>query len=262
MNDLPLVLLSNDDGVESYGLWTLEAALQQRGFGTLVAAPKHNQSGKSSAFSFQSLVEVERKEGRPCPTWSIDGTPVDCIKLALASLHVGPRPTAIVSGINYGSNAGRLSFYSGTVGAAIEGALQGIPSLAFSSYSHQAPNFEECAPCAARILATYLAQAIPSFVALNVNFPSPLLGSIKGVRITRQGMCSITDVARVVQGDGGKMTISLDSEILSVQEHEESDVFWLERGYATITPVLLSSQINSFDVSCLLEKVFAPLATL
>lgn len=101
---------------------------------------------------------------------------------------------------------------------------------------------------------------MPPFIALNVNFPGPSAGPIRGVRITRQGMLSIRDVARVVHDHGGKMTISLDSEILSVQEHEESDVFWLEKGYATITPILLSSQIQNSDVVCLLEKVFAPLA--
>ncbi len=262
MRDIPLILLSNDDGVESIGLWALESAIQRQGFGTIVAAPKYNQSGKSSAFSFRSLVEVEKKEGRPCLTWSVDGTPVDCVKLALANLHVHQKPTAIVSGINYGSNAGRLSYYSGTVGAAIEGALQGIPAIAFSSYSHQEPIFEKCAPYAAQILATYLSQKTPPFIALNVNFPGPSVGSIQGVRVTQQGMSCITDVATTVHDFGGKMTISLDSEILEVQEHEESDVFWLEKGYATITPVFLSSQINGLEVFALLEKIFAPLAVL
>jgi 5'-nucleotidase len=148
------------------------------------------------------------------------------------------------------------------LGAAIEGALQGLPAIAFSSYSKHEPFFERCAPCAARILATYLSQVVPPHVALNVNFPSPAFSAIKGVRTTWQGMTSMADVATVVHERDGKMTLSLDGDFQQFSEHEESDVVWLEKGYATVTPIFLSSQINTHEVFSLLQMVFAPLATL
>ena len=213
------ILLVNDDGIESPGLWELQRALPQTAE-TVVVAPATEQSGKGAGISFPQPVHAKRREEAPCEAWSVEGTPVDCVRFALRKI-LPAAPDLIVSGINPGSNAGTFVFISGTVGGVIEGALQGIPGIAFSSASMTDPQFPRFARYVAPIVQ-YATEAhpIPPGTLLNVTFPHAHTldthhnGKVAGVKFTRQGR-SHAHAANDTEGDA----------------------YWIQQGYITITPV-------------------------
>ena len=131
------ILLVNDDGIESPGLWELQRSLSMIGE-TMVVAPASGQSGKGAGVSLPQPVGAKKRSSAPCEAWSVEGTPADCIKFALKKI-LPSKPNLIVSGINPGSNAGSFVFASGTVGGVIEGVLHGVPGIALSSASMTDP---------------------------------------------------------------------------------------------------------------------------
>jgi 5'-nucleotidase len=178
----PLLLISNDDGVGAPGIRALVAALAGVG-DLLVAAPDRERSAAAHSISLDRPLRAEQVAPN---TWAIDGTPVDCVYLALH--HLVPRkPDLCLSGINNGFNLGSDVFYSGTVGAAIEGALRGVPSIAFSLERQSPQDFTHAATFAAQLVADLLARGPAAFVEdtlLNVNIPA---GPVRGLRPTSLG---------------------------------------------------------------------------
>jgi 5'-nucleotidase len=213
------ILLVNDDGIESPGLWELQRSLPSDAK-TVVVAPSSEQSGKGAGVTIPQPVYAKKREHSPCDAWSVDGTPADCVKFALEALLPTP-PDLIVSGINPGSNAGTYVFSSGTIGGVIEGVLHGIPGIAFSSASWVNPQFPRFSPYIASIVhyATAI-HPLPEGTLLNVTFPHPDTldalshGEIAGIKFTRQG----------------KSSTHLPNET-------DSDTYWIEHGYITIVPV-------------------------
>jgi 5'-nucleotidase len=168
------ILISNDDGIQSPGLTMLAEALAPLGE-IFVVAPDRERSGVSQAISLHTPLRVRQVR----PNWfTVDGTPVDCVYVALAKLVV-PNPDIIVSGINVGANLGQDVFYSGTVGAAMEGCMEGIPSIALSLHTYVLPRgmphvLEALAYAAAfapKIIKNVAEHKLPPGVLLNVNFP-------------------------------------------------------------------------------------------
>ena len=145
----PLILLSNDDGVRAPGIQALAGALAEVGE-VIVAAPDRERSAASHSISLDHPLRVDRLESN---VYSIDGTPVDCVYLALAPL-VPRKPDLCLSGINNGFNLGSDVFYSGTVGAALEGALRGVPAIALSLERQKPQDFSHAAAFGARLVAT------------------------------------------------------------------------------------------------------------
>jgi 5'-nucleotidase len=178
----PLILLSNDDGVRAPGLLALADALASVG-DILIAAPDRERSAAAHSISLDRPLRAERVAPN---AWSIDGTPVDCVYLALH--HLVPRkPDLCLSGINNGPNLGSDVFYSGTVGAAIEGALRGVPSMALSLERQIPQDFRHAAAFAVDLVRDILGRgpgAIEPETLLNVNLPS---GPVRGVRPTTLG---------------------------------------------------------------------------
>jgi 5'-nucleotidase len=181
-----LFLVTNDDGIRARGL---EALVQlARSYGEVfVVAPEEGQSGMSHAITVKFPIRirlVHRDEG--FVQYSSNGTPVDCVKLALNKL-LDRKPDMILSGINHGSNSSASILYSGTMAAALEGCINGIPSIGFSllDYSPEA-NFTSILKYADRILKQSLEKGIPEGTCLNVNFPVNTYHKIKGMRICRQ----------------------------------------------------------------------------
>jgi len=182
----PLILLSNDDGVNSKGIHTLIDILKPYG-DIVVVAPEKSESGKSHAITINLPVRVTKiSEYDNVTIYSCTGTPVDSVKLAINQL-LPRKPDFLVSGINHGSNASISVIYSGTMGAAIEGCLNGIPSIGFSVLDHSDDaDFGLVKAYAGSIFKNVMENDLPIGTCLNVNFPVSTIDKIKGIRVCRQ----------------------------------------------------------------------------
>src|SRR5574339_880686 len=184
----PLILVSNDDGITSKGIRTLINVMKTLG-DVIVVAPDGPQSGMGHAITVGNTLRLEENfifEG--VKAWECSGTPADCVKMARHFVLKNQRqPDVIVSGINHGSNTSISVLYSGTMSAAIEGAIEGTPAIGFSlcDYSHKA-DFSHIEEYVKKITLQVLEKGLPKGVALNVNFPPKRNENIKGIRICRQ----------------------------------------------------------------------------
>src|SRR5690242_1072794 len=184
----PLILVSNDDGITSKGILTLVNVMKELGE-VIVVAPDSPQSGMRHAITVGETLRLEENfifEG--VKAWECSGTPADCVKMARHFVLKGQRqPDIVVSGVNHGSNTSISVLYSGTMSAAIEGAIEGTPAIGFSlsDFSHKA-DFSHTVPYIKKITQQVLAKGLPKGVALNVNFPPKRNEALKGVRICRQ----------------------------------------------------------------------------
>ena len=183
MEPRKLILIANDDGYEAKGINALTDMLRDMG-DLLVCAPEGARSGFSCAFSATTPLTLTKRHEEPgLQVWSSNGTPVDCVKLAL-SLLCEHRPDMVIGGINHGDNGSVNTHYSGTMGVTLEGCMKYIPSVAFSLCDHRSDaDFEPLRPYVRRITQQVLASGLPQGVCLNVNFP--LATEFKGVRICR-----------------------------------------------------------------------------
>lgn len=182
----PRILISNDDGIEAVGVRALERALETLGE-LWVVAPETEQSAASHALSLHRPLRVRQLGPR---RHAIDGTPADCVYIAIHHLMRGQRPALVVSGINHGPNLAEDVIYSGTVAAAMEGAILGIPSIAFSLATWTDFEFAHAAQFAASLVKCALASELPNKMLLNVNVPAP--GAPRGYAITSLGKHSYT----------------------------------------------------------------------
>ena len=184
----PLILITNDDGISAPGIRYLIKIMNDFGE-VVVVAPDSPQSGKSSAITIEATLrcnEIIIDDG-PQQEYACSGTPVDCVKLAVNKL-LSRKPDLCVSGINHGSNSSINVIYSGTMSAAIEGSLEGIPSIGFSllDYSSNA-NFSESENYIRKLTKLVLDNGLDNGVSLNVNIPKTLLNKpIKGIKLCRQ----------------------------------------------------------------------------
>ena len=166
----PWILATNDDGVDAHGLQELERALQPLGQ-LFTVAPAQERSGASHSISVRRGLRCEpAPRGDNEQRWSVDGTPADCVIAAMSHVLVFP-PAVVVSGINHGGNMGRNIHYSGTVGAASEAALHGIPAIAMSLCGKPPADFAPTANLAARLVAAVLRHGLPEGCILNANVP-------------------------------------------------------------------------------------------
>jgi 5'-nucleotidase len=177
---VPRILVTNDDGIYSEGLRKLADALRPLGHVTVVA-PDREQSAASHALTLNRplrLMQLQKDE------WIVDGTPTDCVNLAVLKLMKNNRPDIVVSGINFGPNLGDDVTYSGTISAAFEGALLNIPSIALSALVGEHFSFDRCAEFAAELTRYALEHQRDPGIVLNVNFP---VTDFRGVKVTRLG---------------------------------------------------------------------------
>src|ERR687894_3327864 len=176
------ILLTNDDGIHSEGLILLEEALREVG-DVYTVAPASEMSGASHSLTLARPLRIRRIDDRH---WSVDGTPTDCVTLALNKiLPEEERPHICVSGINHGGNLGDDATYSGTVEGALEAAILGVPGIAFSLVARDNFDFEDAAAFAVVATRKVLEERLPEGTLLNINLPP---GEIKGVKVTRQGI--------------------------------------------------------------------------
>lgn len=203
----------------------------------MVVAPDTEKSAVGHAITIANpirTVEIEQKNGF-CG-YAVDGTPADCVKIGVQSL-MESQPDIIVSGINMGSNTGVNVIYSGTVSAATEGTLLGIPSIAFSLDSIKKSNFSVSEKIAERITRRILQQSIPGGTLINVNIPDLPESEIKGIRITRQGNAFFRDSFEKREDPRGRMYYWLTGEMEDPKKVADSDSQALAEGFISITPI-------------------------
>jgi 5'-nucleotidase len=205
-----------------------------------VVAPDAERSAVGHAITTQTPLRVkEFRRGREVMGFSTNGTPADCVKLGVATLLGGARPDIVVSGINLGPNTATNVIYSGTVSAATEARILGIPSIAISLGAFVNPIWTYAASLGRRVAAMVLEHGLPPQVLLNVNVPNLPRSEIRGIRITRQGDSSYVEEYAAREDPRGQPYYWLVGKYLMQDDDPETDAWALEHGYVSITPVTL-----------------------
>tara|TARA_B100000700_G_scaffold145444_1_gene161839 strand:+ start:148 stop:915 length:768 start_codon:yes stop_codon:yes gene_type:complete len=235
----PLILVVNDDGLNAPGIRKLISIMNDFGE-VLVVAPNSSQSGKSHAITIESTIRCDKViiDNGPQIEYSCSGTPVDCVKLAFNKL-IPRKPDLCVSGINHGSNSSINVIYSGTMAAAVEGALEGVPSIGFSllDYSINA-NFSESEKYIRKITQSILTNGLPEGVCLNVNIPKSLDGqNIKGIKICRQAKANWIEEFDERKDPKDKKYYWLTGKFINYDNGDDTDEKALENHYVSVVPV-------------------------
>jgi 5'-nucleotidase len=232
MSDRPLILVTNDDGVMAPGIRAAVGALRELG-DVVVAAPDRERSASSHSISLDRPLRVDELEDG---IYSIDGTPVDCVYLALLHL-VRRRPALCVSGINNGYNLGSDVFYSGTVAGAVEGALRGVPAIALSLERRTPQDFSHAAGFLKALAAEAIARgagAIPESALLSVNVPA---GAIRGYQVTFLGRRVYRDQVDVRQDLRGRSYYWIGGPEENATDLPGSDCSAVRDGLTSVTPL-------------------------
>ncbi len=236
MKKKPLILVSNDDGIDAPGLFTLVKSLKRIARVTVVA-PSIQQSAVGHAITVRTpLRAYEFHRDGVLFGYAVDGTPADCVKLGIRTL-LKERPALIISGINDGLNTAVNVIYSGTVSAATEGTILGIPSMSVSLEFKQKPNFEPSAKVAATFAKFILKYGLPKDTILNVNVPAIPPSRIKGVKYTRQGRSRWDDEFYQRKDPKNKDYYWLAGKMHIFDHDDDVDQVALKSGYISVTPI-------------------------
>jgi len=237
------ILLTNDDGISAPGLQAVRRTLREiEGVELEVIAPDSNRSATARSITTRSPLSVEEVEfGDGDRGYATDGTPVDCVRFAELGL-VGGRPDLIVSGINHGANLGDDITYSGTVAAALEGIVLGIPAVAFSQQSAGGGmgyvsgrfDFEYAAAFAKQLVARLLTEPMPEATLINVNSPA---GEPRGVEVTKLGKRIYNDKLRLVREADGRRHYEIYGWQPGYEEVEGTDLNAVANGRIAVTPI-------------------------
>jgi 5'-nucleotidase len=232
----PLILISNDDGIDAKGLASLVAVA--KGFGEVVViAPDKPQSGMGHAITIHDPLRLfESKIHAPALAYACSGTPVDCVKLGIYEV-LKRKPDLILSGVNHGENSSTNVLYSGTMSAAMEGAMEGIPSIGFS-LSNFAPDadFGPTQFYIDQILQLFFKNGLPANCCLNVNIPDIPLADIKGIKIAKQAHAYWADRFEKRQDQYGRTYFWLSGEFADLDQRPDTDLHALKAGYVSVVP--------------------------
>jgi 5'-nucleotidase len=242
------LLVSNDDGISALGIRTLANHLVESGHEVTVVCPDRERSATGHGLTLLQPIRAEIVDSifHPAVTaWSCDGTPSDCVKLALWALLDSP-PDLVLSGINQGANLGTEILYSGTVSAAMEGLLEGIPSIALSLTSRTSQDFQPAARVAQLLVEKIITQPLPELMMLNVNIPPVPWEKIAGITFTRQGVRRYVDVFDKRVDPRGKTYYWLTGEVLediqppsglNLPDNIPIDVNVIRENFVSVTPL-------------------------
>ncbi|MEE9615156.1 MAG: 5'/3'-nucleotidase SurE [Thermodesulfobacteriota bacterium] len=234
-----IILVSNDDGIRSAGIRKLARALKPLG-DVYVVAPDREKSAVSHSLTLHRPLRVERVGPNQ---YAVDGTPTDCVSLAINGGILPRKPSIVVSGINKGGNLGEDVSYSGTVSAAMEGTLLGVPSIAISLVAREKFDFTASAKFAVRVVKRVLKKGLPPDTLLNVNVPP--VKKIKGYRITTQGKRTFGDTVTEKVDPRGRKYYWIGGEIIEWRGGKDSDFRAVAAGCVSITPVHLDMTNHS-----------------
>ena len=239
------ILLTNDDGIDAPGINILAEVLNKNGHEIIIVAPDKEKSAVGHAITITDPIRVEqihRKNG--FEGFAVKGTPADCVKIAGRSLMKTP-PDIVVSGINSGANVGSNIIYSGTVSAATEGTILGIPSIAISLNSIRGGDMTASQKVAQIVTKKVLKNGLPAGILLNVNVPNIPEESIKGYRLTKQGKLVFKDQFEKREDPRGKFYYWMKGEIIN-DTNSETDGYAIQNDYISITPIHYQLTEESF----------------
>ncbi len=239
------ILLTNDDGIDSESIWALKRNLSDMAHCEIVA-PRYPRSASSHAVSLHDRISVHRvrRNGRGTG-YGVDGTPVDAIKFALSELFKKEPFDLIISGINLGPNTGVSVYYSGTIGAAREGVISGIPSFAVSIAAFEWNDFSYALNLTKRIARCYLSGKFPPDYFLNVNIPAVARTKVRGIRLSRQAPSRFVELFERAERKG-KPSYLLKGKISVLKQDGSTDQEVLEQNYVSITPLCLDMTHYSY----------------
>ena len=229
-----MIFVTNDDGIESAGLKALVEALESLDE-VFIVAPDRERSGVGMAITLYHPLRATKVASR---AYAVDGTPVDCVDLAVSAL-LPERPKLLVSGINHGKNLGQDLHFSGTVAAAKKGTFLGIPSIAVSLVSGPVYHYETAASIACRIAKQVITNKLPDQILLNVNVPNCALSEIGGIEITRQDLGAYNAQAVKRLDRDGKPYYWIGGERQEDDRREDTDLNTIGNQCVSITPVQL-----------------------
>lgn len=233
----PLILVSNDDGITSKGIRVLVSVMKKIG-DVVVVAPDSPQSGMGHAITIgETLRLYEEDVFEDVLAYKSSGTPADCVKLAKHYVLKDRTPDLVVSGINHGSNTSISVLYSGTMSAAIEGALEGYPSIGFSlcDFSSKA-DFSHTEEWVEKIARQVLEKGIPKGVALNVNFPPKRNETIKGIKVCRQADAKWQEEFAERFDPTGRKYFWMAGNFVNFDKGEDNDEWAIANNYISIVP--------------------------
>lgn len=234
----PLILVTNDDSIVSPGIRTLIEVMKTIG-DVVVVAPDSPQSAMGHAITINNTLHIDKVnlDTEIEHEYSCSGTPVDCVKIAVNEV-LKRKPDLCVSGINHGSNSSINVIYSGTMSAAVEAGIEGIPAIGFShlDYSWET-NLEPAKEYVKKITLKVLEKGLPEGVVLNVNFPKENKGTIKGIKVCRQAKANWEEKFDKRTNPQGKEYYWLSGEFVNKDKGQDTDEWALENGYVSIVPV-------------------------
>lgn len=246
---MPVILVTNDDGIHSEGLTALFRAMKKLGDAYIVA-PDRERSAASHSLTLYRPLTIEKLEEY---IYSVDGTPTDCVVLGVNKL-LPERPALIASGINKGGNLGDNITYSGTVSAAVEGTIMGIPSFAISLVTdndHTLPLcFETASAFAFKIGRYILENSLPPDTLLNINVPN--IKKVRGVRFTRQGKLTYSNSIKEMRQPNGKVCYLVGGGQIHAEDDKDTDIKATQAGYISITPI--SRDLTNYDAIKFLKR--------
>ena len=256
MTPKPLILVTNDDGITAPGIRMLIEIMNEIGE-VVVVAPDSPQSAMGHAITIDSTLhcsEVTVSDG-PQKEYSCSGTPADCVKLAVNEL-LDRKPDLCVSGVNHGSNSSINVIYSGTMSAAMEAGIEGIPAIGFSLMDFRwNADFHPLKKFIKQITLEALRQGIPRDIVLNVNFPKLKEKEIKGIKICRQAKANWVEEFDKRTNPMGKEYYWLTGTFVNEDKGEDTDEWALEQGYVSIVPTQFDftahhsiQQLNTWDL--------------
>ena len=230
------ILVSNDDGIDAPGIWALAQELKKIANVTVVA-PDKQQSAVGHAITMNyPLRAIPFRKNNELFGYAVEGTPADAVKLGVQFLLKEP-PDMIISGINHGSNTAINIIYSGTVSAATEGMILGIPSIAVSLTTYGEPDFSYSAKFAARLALLVAEKGLPEGTLLNVNVPAVSENQIKGVMLTKQGSSKWDDTFDVRRDPANREYFWLTGKMEVTDSDADADQIAIQNHFVSITPI-------------------------
>ena len=253
-NDKPVILVTNDDGIAAPGIRNLVESVKELGQ-VIVVAPDSPQSGTGHAITIGHPLRLYKADiFDDIPAWQCSGTPVDCVKLARDKI-LHRKPDICVSGINHGANYSINVIYSGTMSAAMEAAIEGIPSVGFShlDYNYDA-DFTVARQVATTITRRMLEQKMPEHTLLNVNIPIVSQADFRGLKICRQAYAKYEEDFDERKDPTGKKYYWLTGAFVNFDKGKDTDVWALANNYVSVVPVQFD--LTNYVLKTKLEKTF------
>ncbi len=228
------ILITNDDGYDARGLQVLIDAVADLG-DVWVVAPASEQSASSHSLTLHKPIATAQLGER---RYTLEGTPTDCVLIAVTAI-LKTRPDLVISGVNHGPNMGEDVTYSGTVAAAIEGTMLGIPSVALSCLQRTMANAQTIREITRTVINSTLDLGVPEGCLLNVNIPNPDVAPIKGVRITKLGSRAYDNLLQEAKDEEGRLCYTIGGEEPVWKDEDGTDIAAVRTGYVSVTPLHL-----------------------